>query len=362
VLVYRDLSGRQHKQAARTLAEARSLKAVVQADIARGEYRTLGRITFLDYVCEWLPSYSGRTSRGLRNSTRREYAIDLGIDPGTNRPLEPARGAVAFFGKRRLTEIEPRDVKLYVRSLEDRGLAPASVARRFAPLRALFATAVEDGLIRSNPATGVRRIASSRALDEEVVKALTEPELGRLLAAVPDQWRLLIVFMVHTGLRISEVVALRWRDVDVARSRIRIRRAFRNGEFVAPKSRYARREVPISPEMLVALIELRAARDASDGAPVFAAVRGGLLDSANLAARVLKPAARAAGVPWVSFHTLRHTSATLLFRHGANARQVQMWLGHHSPAFTLATYVHLLPEDLPDAGFFDAITSMNTRP
>ena len=53
---------------------------------------------------------------------------------------------------------------------------------------------------------------------------------------------------------------------------------------------------------------------------------------------------------------MRHTCATTLFRHGLNAKQVQVWLGHHSPAFALATYVHLLPDDLPDATFLDAIT------
>jgi integrase len=60
--------------------------------------------------------------------------------------------------------------------------------------------------------------------------------------------------------------------------------------------------------------------------------------------------------PGLQFHTLRHTCATLLFRNGLNAKQVQMWLGHHSPAFTLAVYVHLLTDDLPDADFLDALT------
>jgi len=45
--------------------------------------------------------------------------------------------------------------------------------------------------------------------------------------------------------------------------------------------------------------------------------------------------------------------ATVLFRHGANAKHVQAWLGHHSPAFTLATYVHLMPDDAPDPAFLD---------
>ena len=96
------------------------------------------------------------------------------------------------------------------------------------------------------------------------------------------------------------------------------------------------------------------------GAPVFPTREGTHLDPSNVAARVLKPAARRAGVPWAGFHTFRHTCATMLFRHGLNGKQVQMWLGHHSPAFTLATYVHLLADDLPDPGFLDQITARPT--
>ncbi len=59
----------------------------------------------------------------------------------------------------------------------------------------------------------------------------------------------------------------------------------------------------------------------------------------------MKPIAEEAGVPWAAFHTLRHTCASRLFSQGRNAVQVQRWLGHHSPAFTLATYVHLLDGD-----------------
>ena len=47
----------------------------------------------------------------------------------------------------------------------------------------------------------------------------------------------------------------------------------------------------------------------------------------------------------------------MLFRNGLNAKQVQMWLGHHSPAFTLATYVHLVTDDLPDPSFLDTLTA-----
>ena len=85
-----------------------------------------------------------------------------------------------------------------------------------------------------------------------------------------------------------------------------------------------------------------------------------MIDQSNVTSRVLKPAARRAGVPWASYHTFRHTAASAFFRAGWNAKQVQLVLGHHSPAFTLATYVHLIPDDLPDASFFDAPTTSST--
>lgn len=137
-----------------------------------------------------------------------------------------------------------------------------------------------------------------------------------------------------------------------------------------PKSRYGRREIPLSPRMARALRELRGGR--GDDEFVFTSGRGKLIERSNLMARVLKPPAGRAGLEhrvvsdggrsartWVGFHTLRHTCATSLFRGGANAKQVQMWLGHHSPAFTLATYVHLLPDDLPDPAFLDRLTALD---
>ena len=69
VVVFRDPQGRQRKRAARTLAEARELKATLTADISRGEYRAFSRVTFADYAAEWIESYQGRTSRGIRPET-----------------------------------------------------------------------------------------------------------------------------------------------------------------------------------------------------------------------------------------------------------------------------------------------------
>ncbi len=99
--------------------------------------------------------------------------------------------------------------------------------------------------------------------------------------------------------------------------------------------------MPLAPDLVD---QLRAGRIAAD-APVFSSTTGGRLDRDNVLARVIKPAAQEAGAPWAGWHTLRHTCASVLFAAGRNAVQVQRWLGHHSPSFTLDTYVHLLEED-----------------
>jgi integrase len=75
---------------------------------------------------------------------------------------------------------------------------------------------------------------------------------------------------------------------------------------------------------------------------VFPSATGTLLDADNVRERVLRPACEEAGAEWAGFHTFRHTVASRLFAEGRNVVQVQRWLGHHSPSFTLDTYVHLL--------------------
>jgi hypothetical protein len=73
VVRYRDPTGRARKRSARTPAEARRIKAEVNADVSRGEWREQSRVTFADYARDWIETYQGRTARGLREDTRRDY-------------------------------------------------------------------------------------------------------------------------------------------------------------------------------------------------------------------------------------------------------------------------------------------------
>ena len=129
-------------------------------------------------------------------------------------------------------------------------------------------------------------------------------------------------FVLVTGLRASELIALDFGDVDFGRCRVSITKRYSRG-FDVPKSAYGIREVPITAELARRLWAARKERQARDSDPLFASPRGERFDYANLYPRILKPAMRKAGIPWGGAHRLRHTSATHLIRKGASANQAQ---------------------------------------
>ncbi len=338
VVRFRDPSGKQRQRSARILAEARRLRSELGADVSRGEYRPDTRITFASYVETWGASYTGRTSRGLRAETLAEYVRDLAP-------------AVGHFGRRRLSEIGPTDVRAYARELAEEGLKPATIRRKLAPVKAFFATAVEDGLLRSNPTAGVKlapRPTAGVEDDEEQVKALATEELAQLVGQVPDDWRrLLVSTLAQTGLRISEGLGLRWGDLDLAERRLHVRRRIRDGKAGPPKSGRGRREIPISPALGRELTAHRLASPwSADSAYIFASEDGKPLETRNLY-RWFKPAAKRAGVEWAAFHAMRHTAASRWLLAGVSIAQVSRLLGHSDPAFTLRVYITVLSADLP---------------
>lgn len=347
--------GRQRWGSAATKGEARRLKRNAETDVERGEHRETSKMTFGRYAREWIEHYQGRTSRGFREQTRRWY-----------RQMLEQRLIPYFDSERelRLTQIEPRDVKALVRWLSEQpdhrrprhGLSRSTIQGHLAVIRALFADAVEEGVLHSSPAAGVRVAFDGHRQGVAAVterRALTRAELRRFLAEVAPEWRVFFELLAQTGVRIGEAVELRaGRDLKLgAMPRLEVRRQFVNGEVTAPKSRYGCRDIPLSPRIAGRLWQL----GRRDGELLFTTSVGTRINRHNLARDVLKPAARRAGVPWATVHTFRHTCASLLFAAGKNPKQVQEWLGHHDAAFTLRTYVHLLDDGVGDASFFDQL-------
>ena len=196
-------------------------------------------------------------------------------------------------------------------------------------------------MIRHNPLDGAAlphrpKVEGVDGGDE--VRPFTREQLDAVLRVVHPRHRLAFEFLAATVVRWSELIALRWGDLvlDGDRPRVKVRRAMVRGNLKPPKSRHSRREIPLAP----ALVSVLRAREGDADALVFASSTGTPLHYSNMRRRVLLPAVEEAGAGWAGFHTFRHTCGSMLFERGANAVQVQRWLGHHSAAFTLSTYVH----------------------
>ena len=334
IVAYRH-KGVQHRASFRTMAEARDFQGARRTDARRPPSRQ----PFEEYAAQWLDSYAGRTAHGIGPGPLAEYRAAIEAH------------AIPHFAQTRLADIEPPDVRALVAKLEARGLAPASIVKYLAPLRALFATAVEDGSLRSNPCTGVRVNRSRRAgqqqqEEEENAKAMSEVQLHAVLAAIPERHRLLFELLAETGLRISEALGLEWQDVQQgARPVLHVRRQCYRGRTGDLKTANGRRTLPLGDRLARALWAAGAGR--APTAPVFATSTGTRVGERNLR-RTLQAAAENAGVPWIGFHTFRHTCASMLIAQRKNPRQLAAWLGHADPAFTLRVYVHLMDDGLGD--------------
>jgi integrase len=342
MIVWRSL-GRQYTETHRTMALAQEAKRRREAEVAEGAFSEAGREKLHDYALDWIERYQGTGRRGYRPETRDE----------DRRLLE--RYALTYFpADLKIAEITPRMVADFIgwltRQPSRRGgtLSDSAVRNGFRPLSVCLSSARREGLIRHNPASEAVLPNRPEPEDEERARPFPGETMEAVVLSVRPEHRLMFELLAATGLRRSELLALEGRHLGLAgkqphvKVRKRLRRRRGVGLVIGPlKSRYSRREVPISPEIGERLAPLETQADAL----VFG-VGGKPLDPDNLYARVLRPAAKEAGVEWAGFHTFRHTVASRLFAEGRNAVQVQRWLGHHSPSFTLDTYVHLLDPDL----------------
>jgi integrase len=367
-VIFRDADGKQRQRTARTMDEARKLKAARTADVARGEFHEQSQVGFGEYAPKWVERYRGTGRRGFRESTRDDY----------RRLLRDV--AIPYFGRKRVVQIGPQDIAEYIGWLCDpraqavhahalavsrareagepeppplapdklRHLSDSTVRNVLNPVRSCLASAKREGLIRHNPTDGAALPHREQIEDDDEgrPRPFDREQLEVLLAVVHPRHRLMFRLLAETGLRVSELIALQWRHLrlDGSEPAVRVRRAIVRGRVQPPKSSHGKRDVPIGPALVSALRAHRATSEwAGDDDLVFPSLRGTPLNPENVRRRVLAPAAEETDAAWCGFHTFRHTCAARLFERGVNVVEVQRWLGHHSPSFTLDTYVHLMP-------------------
>ena len=167
-------------------------------------------------------------------------------------------------------------------------------------------------------------------------------EVGRLLSAARDDWaRAVLLFAVHTGVRMGEQRALRWADMDFETQNITIRRSAPKGLVVekSPKSNRHRR-VDLTPELAAALEKIRHGGELVFCNPDRSKLRPGQFHE------ILWAAQRKSGLRRIKWHELRHSFASILTTGGAPLRIVQSLLGHSTIRMT-ERYAHLAPGGVP---------------
>jgi integrase len=303
------------------------------------------------YAREWVERYQGTGRRGFREETRAEY-----------RTLLNAYALRFFPADTRLADVRPKHVSEFIAWLvkqpgrNGRTLHDKTIRNALGPLRACMATAKREGDVPDNPVIGAAlphrpRIEEDVQLPRPFPRIDGDETMELVVQLVHSDHRLMFELLAATGLRRSELLALAVRHLDLSATqpRVLVRQRTRAqkglGQVIGPlKSGHARRDLPI-PTDLADRLFLHVAGKGPDELVFASPFGGGPYDPAHLYTRVLAPACEEAGVPWAGFHTFRHTVASRMFAAGRTAVQVQHWLGHHSAAFTLRAYVHLLDQD-----------------
>ena len=326
--------------------DAEAAMCKVMSAVEEQSYVVLSRTTVREYLLkEWLPAIRGT----IRPTTFASYAMHV------EGHIVPTLGSLP------LSRLSAQAINaFYARLLEDGrangrgGLSPASVRRIHATLHRAGKDAVRWSRLSLNPVDAAdppRGKAEQRDLP-----AWSAEQLASFLAGVRDErlfalWRLLAM----TGARRGEALGLRWEDLDVEAATITIRRALvpMGAEVLVsePKTRRGRRAIALDPLTLEAL-KAHAARQADERSAcedwvesgyIFTTADGRPLDPHRIS-KAFERHLRAAALPRIPLHGLRHTYATLALSSGVNPRIVSGRLGHSTVALTLDIYSHVLPQ------------------
>jgi len=320
----------------RTRREVQQKLVVSLRDLQQGISPTDDRLTTAAFLGRWLddvkPTIRSRTFVSYEQTVRLHLKPTLGRTP--------------------LSKLRPQQIQALLNVKLVSGLSPRSVGIIHAVLRAALGQAVQWDLVPRNVATLVQPPRAPRA---EITPLTPEQARGFLDAIRGDRLEALYSVAVALGLRQGEILGLRWSDVDVEASTLRVAQALQrvNGrlEFVEPKSRRSRRTIPMPPTVARALrahrsrqLEERIAVGPRwrESDLVFTTSIGTPLDSRNVTRR-FQAALERAGLPRLRFHDLRHTAASLMLAQGVPARVVMETLGHSQISLTMNTYSHVVP-------------------
>lgn len=299
---------------------------------------------------EWLPNWLELYARpSVRHSTYVSY------EGYVRKHLVPALGAVP------LDKLVPADLqRFYLRKLQEDRLAPKTISNLHACLHRALQQAVKEQMIPSNPCDAVDL---PRKEEVEISVLTREQQVKLMQESYRHRYGVFIRLALSTGMRIGEIVGLRWDDIDFTNRILFVRSTLNrlptvDGEsktqlFVgSPKTKNGRRSIPLFDAIISDLADWRKTQEADAQLAQSAYENTGYVVT-NEFGKPIEPRTfrdhyirilKAAGLPHFTFHALRHTFATRAIEQGMDVKALSKILGHANVGFTLDTYAHLLDD------------------
>jgi integrase len=343
--IYRDSIGKQRLRTlkAKTLREARKELTALLGQRDRAEDVAPSRATLNDLADRFFEEYESKVARGERSqrsldTTRQRY------DTHVRKSL----------GLRKAQDIRSGSVSNWLADLRKTSLSNYTVRGIVTVVSAVFTKAVRDEAVQANPVAKLRgTLPPAKAATE--ARVLTADQIAKLIDSAPKRFVTLVATACFTGLRQSELLGLRWGDVDFENGVLHIRqqlsRATKDNpaHLVPLKTGAGVRSIELAPGLAKELKTLKAAAlGAGHHTPdsfVFCTSEGTPLYYRNVNHRALDKAADRAGLnpegtQKLSWHDLRHTAGSLLLDAGEDIVTVSRFLGHSKVSITLDIYAH----------------------
>ncbi len=313
-----------------TLADARAWRVAQLGAPRSGGLHREGARSLREVSDRWLGMANAGTARNrsgevFKPKVLRDYESAL------------ARHVLPSLGAARLDQLRRGDVQ----HLADRlalHLSPSGLRNALMPLRTIYRYAVARDWVSANPTIGIE-LPASRAARNRIA---TQGEAVALLAALPSVDQPIWATAFYAGLRLGEIRAIRWADLDFERRLLRVQRSWDAKEGpVLPKSRAGLRVVPMPNPLHDQLLRHRNATLDRAGL-VFTRGDGLPFCDSTVRQRAMRVWNKA-GLKPIGFHEARHTYASWMLGAGVNAKTLATYMGHSSVAITLDRYGHLMP-------------------
>jgi integrase len=330
--------GRRRSKKIGDKATALQVARQVRERLQLGDLTLLGSDseTFEAYATRWLKD--GEAAR--KASTHRFYDFNLTLH------------IIPTLKGRTVGSIKRADCRKVLTAGRAKGLKVASLQGVQRTLSGVLSQAVEDGILPANPAFRMGRHVRHGDEPRAEIRPLTREEAHSFVTTIESHWPDLYPFFLcalRTGMRLGELLALQWGDIDFSGRFIEVQRNLVSGRVTTPKNTL-RRRVDMSVQLTESferhhLAAKTAALKSGKPAPpwVFTNRTGEPLDGDNLRRRVFLPALTKAKLRQVRLHDLRHTYASLLIQQGESLAYVKEQLGHSSIQVTVDVYGHLVP-------------------